>query len=273
MSGLFNTIQPQDWKRESKSFGTDQCELFRIRYKGSEVAAHYTNSTTAFTFEQGASTAAAAVTTGTNPGTAGVVTPATPDATYHQLIRQINQEGAPDWEAWLEGALPDDLVHSAATLDADPLTDVDCTGANGGAVLLDNTVADYFCAGLTFNGPDTEPHNSDSQVLHELLQVRATLGSAGSVTGNTLVIHECDDIAGTSVAILTVTALGTAATERAYPTNDGIGEPIASVNTKRLVAKLTATGITDHASDNIYLLGRSYAFGPAVRKSKMISAY
>ena len=272
----YNQIQPQDWVRTSKTFIDNTAELLRIRNKGSQVAAHVstasTPATNALLFEQGATTGAAAGTTGTNPGTNGSVAPGTAAAnTFHALMRQINAEGATDWEAWLVGALPDDTIFATVTNVWTVTADIDCTGSNGGAILVDSSVSEYLVAGLTFNGPDTDPHNSDSQVLHELLQVKATIGSttAGTLTLRTF---NCDDIAGTSSAILTIDGV-VADTERLFPTDAGIGEPIASVNTGRLVVKLAAVTWVDDSADSLFILGRSYIFGPAVRVSKMLSSF
>jgi hypothetical protein len=182
------------------------------------------------------------------------------------MIRAIN--AANDWEAWLESALPDDAMHSAGSTDFISAADQDCKVAGGYYVLGDNSTSMYMSVGFTLNGPSSEPHGHDAQVLHELLQVKAAATSVDDVFPK-LKVYECDDVAGSSTEILEVTAPGTLIVERAYPTDAGIGEPIQSVDTKRLVVKMVAATLIDGASQRLSALGRSYIHGPGLRKSKL----
>ena len=262
-------IQPQDWVRSSPVAQDDETKLFGVKCIGTYAAGIVTVSmvsgaATAMVFEQGTSTAAAATGTGANPGTAGVIDVGLRD--YHGLVRAIN--AANDWEAWLESALPDDGMTSGGSTHFVAAADQDCKVAGGYKVLADNSVSDYMAVGFSFNGPSSEPHGHDAQVLHELLQVKATLSSVAGMAAS-LKVYECDDVAGSSSEILEVTAPGTKEVERSYPTDAGIGEPIQATKTKRLVVKLAATTLTDGSSQKLSAIGRSYIYGPGLRKSKL----
>ncbi len=275
MSEYCGNIAPEDWVRTSKNFTFDESELFGIKYIGSQAVGIITTTavaTAGILFEQGPTVASATATIGTNPGTAGLVDCSTSGVkTYAALARKVN--AASDWEMWLIGALPADLMFSAASADFVVVADQECQDDGGYAVLCSNTVADYMSSALTFNGQSSEPHGSDSQVLHELLQVKVNLGSSGTYGTGVITLYSCDDIANTATAIMTLAKGSTAGVTSAYPTDSGIGEPIASVDTRRLVVKVTATAWTDNAADDLTIIGRSYAHGSAIRKGKMWSAY
>ena len=264
-------IQPQDWVRTSPVVQDDETKLIGIKCIGTYTAGHVTvsgvggaASGTSFIFEQGTSTAAASVGQGANPGTTGVLSVV--DRDYHGMVRAIN--AANDWEAWLESALPGDGMHTAGSTHFVAAADQDCKVAGGYFVLLNNSLSHYMSVGFSLNGPSSEPHGHDAQVLHELLQVKATLTSVAGMAPS-LKVYACDDVAGSSSEILEVTAPGTKEVERSYPTDAGIGEPIQSVDTKRLVVKLAATTLTDGSAQRLSALGRSYTYGPGLRKSKL----
>lgn len=264
-------IQPQDWVRTSPVVQDDETKLFGVKCIGTYTAGHVTVSAsavaagTAMLFEQGTSTAAASVGQGANPGTDGEL--GVVDRDYHGMVRAIN--AANDWEAWLESALPGDAMHTLSTTHFVAAADQDCKVAGGYYVLLNNSLSHYMSANLSLNGPSSEPHGHDAQVLHELLQVKATLASVAGMAG-TVKVYECDDVAGSSAEILEVLpAPGTKNVERAYPTDAGIGEPIAAVNTRRLVVKMAATTLTDGSEQKVAIVGRSYIHGPGLRKSKL----
>lgn len=268
------SIKPEEWVRRAVSVADNGTELFGVRYIGSEVVGIITTTSVAtagLQFEQGATVGAAAGTTGDNPGTDGAVdTSASGTLTFQALMRKIN--ATTDWEAWLIAALPDDAPYSAATNDMAVVADQECQGADGYVVKADTSVSDYLSAALTENGPSNAPHNHDGQVLHELLQVKAIFGTAGTATV-TLTCYKCDDIAGTSTELRTWTAPATAAAQKDYPTDSGIGEPQQSTDTNRLVVKMSSPTLADHATNKLEILGRSYAHGPGVRKDKTWSAY
>jgi len=138
-------IAPEDWIRTSKNFTFDESELFGVKYIGSSAVGILTVSataTSALTFEQGSTVGAAAGTTGDNPGTDGVVDCSTSGVkTYAALMRKVNN--TTDWEMWLEGALPADLMFSAATSDFVTASDQQAQVDGGFKVLCNNTVADY----------------------------------------------------------------------------------------------------------------------------------
>ncbi len=268
-------IKPEDWVRKSLSFIGDTSIHLRIRQKksaadGGEVAAHIiVNGTNGdITFEQGATTGAANTVTGDNPqvgATAGVINLSDlVDNTYHALKIAIN--ATEDWEAWLEGALPDDAVDASGTGNFIVQSDLDCTTAAGAAVLGDISQAKFTCAGMTFQGPKTKVHKHDGQVLHELLQTKgkATYSGAGTYKA-----FSCDDVAGTSTEILDIGA-GATGVESAYPTDSGINVPVASVKDGRLVVKLSA--VTTFTVADLFILGQSYAFGPGIRAANLESA-
>lgn len=267
-----NCIRPEHWVRTSVSVTADITRLFGVRYTGSQVAAHITVSgaaTTGIKFEQGASTAAAAVGTGTNPGTTGVIN--CNNKTYHAIIREINVGGGDDWEAWPIAALPDvDSSVTAGTSKMLPVSDADCTGASGYAVLQDDSDASTQQAALSFAGPSSEPHAHDASSLHELLQIRHNRSS--STTGS-LVVYACDDVAGTKETILTVPFVATDSTENYYPgdSTTALGEPIANADNKRIVVQLAID--TWAGTPTLFISGRSYQYGPGMRKSKTWSEY
>ena len=260
-------IKPEDWVRTSPVVQDDETKLLGVKCIGTYAVGIVTVSSvggavTAFVFEQGTGVAAASVGQGANPGTSGVLDIRGRD--YHAIVRAIN--AANDWEAWLESALPGDAAHTAGTTHFIAAADQNAKVAGGYIVLGDNSVSMWMGVGFTFNGPSSEPHGHDSQVLHELLQVKATLAS---IISPTLKVYECDDIAGSSTEILEVTAPGTKDTERTYPTDAGIGEPIQATKTRRLVVKVADATLTDGSSQKLSAVGRSYAYGPGLRKSKL----
>ncbi len=243
--------------------GVDTVEGLRIRYTGSQVAAHVTvaSTTNDMTFEQGASTAAAAVGTGDNPGSSGVIDMSAVDD-IHELNRIINL--AADWEAWLTDLPPDaDVEISAGNGIFVVSTDSDCTLANGFAVLTDTSLltAETFSVGLTNNGPSTKTHAHDRQQLLEIVKIVAKATFAGATDG--LYIYECDDVAGSKVEIAhfalvsaTITTIGTGDT------------PLVSTTGKRLVVQaVDASGAI--TVPKIEIFGRTVIIGPSVRVKKL----
>lgn len=270
MTPIF-AMKPEDWERTSVSSGQNTAELMRIKYIGSEVAAHVSIAATTgdITFEQGPNTTSAVVGIGDNPGTTGVIDlSALTPKTFHSLQLEINSVA--DWECWLTGALPDDAPEASGTGYPETAADLDCTGSSGAAIPLEEDNSDWIVAGLTFWKESSEPHNHDGNVLHELLQVKCTLSYTGVLT---IVVFECDDIAGTSVAKLTLAGVAASGSETAFPSDAGIGEPIMATKSKRLVVKATGgTTIATDAINSLFILGRSYSYGPGVRKSKLQSS-
>lgn len=265
---------PGDWVRtQVVRNGVDKSVALNIRYTGSQVAAHVSTAATTcdMTFEQGATTGAAATTTGNNPilpvgGTAGVINISDASAsTYFKVMNAINL--AADWECWMSDCPPDLITEiSAGNGNVIVAADSDCTGANGFAVLLDTSLltAEQYYAGITFNGPGTDPHNKDMQSVHELLQIQATATYSGGA--ETIEIFECDDNAGTKISV------GGPYTHSATTATDSIpgtviAEPIVAVRGKRMVVAMNNdTGA--HTVPKLILTRRSIVTGPAVRKSK-----
>lgn len=263
-------VRPEDWIYKAYArVAVDTNVLLRIRYKGSQLAAHVSLATTTgdMTYEQGATTAAAAVGTGDNPGTSGVIDIS--GLTYlYELLNMIN--ATDDWEAWPVDYPPDHAIEVSAgnAIFFGNLADQDCTGENGFAVLVDTSLmtAENFPVGVTWNGPSTNPHGSDSNVLHEVLQIVADVTFGGATGGIDVIL--CDDVLQTS-EVLTNLPLVTA-TATTFGTGD---TPLFSNAEKggRLVFKAKdASGAITPATITVY--ARSYAYGPAFRKSKMWSA-
>jgi len=216
------------------------------------------------TFEQGATTATASVSTGTNPGTAGVIDIS--GLTYlRELHRAIN--AAEDWEAWYVDYPPDHAIEVSAgnAIFLGNLADQDCTGASGFAMKVDTSLmtAENFPVGVTWNGPSTNPHCSDSNVLHEVTMLQANVTFAGATNGIDVIL--CDDVLGTTETIVNLPLVSATATTW------GDGNSVLYSNAEkggRLVfkAKDSSGAIS---SPNITITARSYAYGPAVRKKNL----
>jgi hypothetical protein len=276
---MYGHVLPQDWVREAVdrvgNATNDATIGLKIRYKGTQAAAHITIAATTndFVFEQGASTALANTTTGTNP-TVGATTgridlSSSTVSTFSKLVRQINNV---DWEAWLVDVPPDLAVEvSAGNGKFLPVTDQDCTVAAGYSCILDTSLMakEAFFAGLTFNGPSTTPHSHDGQVLHEILQIKAKAGFGTNACS--IDVIECDDVNGTAAVVktypYTVASQGTTIT---LGTGD---EPYISTQNKRLVVRITGGSATTAAgvrASSISIIRRSMAIGPGVRKDRMV---
>lgn len=271
MSLCYN-IQPQDWIRKSYArSAVDTAKVVQIRYAGKttkSAAAHVSVAATTgdLTFEQGATTAAAAVTTGVNPGTSGVID-ISALSTIKQLYDEINDTQG-DWEAWPIDYLPDGDIEVTAA-NAIYLTaqgaDNDCTGA--GLILYGDTsleTAEIFPVGVTLNGPSTQPHNNDRNVLHEIIEINA---NADMSAAGTIKVYECDDRAGTSVLIDTLTLADATATEFALA-----GEPLYQSKGKRLVVEINDAGAFTSMTQ-LQVAARSYKMGPSMDPLKSWSRF
>lgn len=248
--------------------GVDTSIMLRIKYIGSQAAAHVTLAATTgdMTFEQGATTAAAAVTTGTNPGTSGVIdisnTTTADVSTLHKLVGQINL--AKDWHAWLVDVPGDFATEISAGNCAfiTTLADQDCTGENGFAMLLDTSLgtAEVHYVGVTMQGPPDNPHPTDHNVLHQIFQVKAT---ATYGAGNeTITIYACDDDDGTKTAIYGPVAGAATTVEKVIPTAY-CEVPLAQVTGKR-ISVLMANDTGEHTVTTLSALRRSAVVGPAI---------
>lgn len=262
-------IRPEDWDRSAISrVGVDKSEALRIRYIGSEVVGQVKTVTTSMdlTFEQGATAGTAVVGTGDNPGTTGVIDLTTFN-TLFKVVQEINT--TTDWEAWLEDVPGDyDPNLSAGNGLFAALSDVDCGGADGAAVLLDTSLhtAEDFYAGITYNGPSTDTHGTDHQTIHELLRITALATYGAGI--ETVSIYECDDDDGTKTLIGGPFACGATTVEKDIPSD--IGEPICATKGKR-ISVLMANDTGAHTVTKLVLQRRSMIVGPAVRKSKLWS--
>ena len=247
----------------------DTVQILKIRYVGSQVAAHVTLAATTgdMTFEQGATTAAAAVTTGDNPGTSGVINIS--DLTYlSELHAMIN--ASTDWEAWYVDAPPDLAIEVSAGNCAfiTTLTDQDCTVAAGYAVLLDTSLltAEEHYAGITFNGPSNTPHPHDANTEHLLLEIRALATYAADTVY--LSVLACDDVLGTAVVIWGPIQSAATTVEKVVNLN---GVPITGTDGLRLVVKMYNDTSAFHATEPLQLVlaRESIVKGPALRASHM----
>lgn len=266
----YQNIRPEDWKYAQYGYeAVDLPVLLRIRYTGTQVAAHVTLAATTgdMTFEQGATTGDAATTTGSNPiapvgGTVGVIDASDSEVdTLAKLLGVINH--ADDWEAWAVDLPGDESVEISAgnAIYLTTLADQDCTGANGFAVLVDTELktAEDFAVGISFNGPSTGIHNHDANVLHQILKINANITMAGTPDG--VYIYECNDITGTKTQVWHRALATATATEFATS-----GQPIISTTGRRLVVMAKTSGAITVPS--LLVSARSYAFGPAIRHSK-----
>ena len=254
--------------------GVDKSEALRIRYTGSQVAAHVSLAATTcdMTFEQGASTAAAATTTGDNPiapvgGTTGVInlSDASVD-TLQKLVDCIN--ASTDWEAWLED-VPNEVATEVSAGNGafiTTLADQDCTVAAGYAVLLDTSLvtAEEYYAGVTFNGPSNTPHPHDANTEHLLLEIRATATYAGG--SEFIEVRACDDVVGGSSVVIWGPVPAAATTVEKIINLNGV--PITGVDGRRISVKLyNDTGA--HTVTSLVLARESIVKGPALRASHM----
>ncbi len=267
--GIIN-VSPADWIRSTyERVAVDTSVVIGIRCIGPYAAGIVSVGATTgdLTFEQGATAGTAAVTTGDNPGTSGVIN-ISDLSTVYDLYHMINL--ADDWEAWPVDYRPDnDIEISAgnAVYATGQGTDNDCTG-DAGLLILDDTsleTAEIFPVGVTLNGPSLNIHNGDMQVLHEILQVEANVSFGGATAG--IKVYECDDFAGTSVLVRTMPLVTATAT-----TFDMDGEPIMASKGKRLVFQATdASGAI--TSPSISIAARSLVFGPSVNRRKQWCNY
>ena len=266
-----DNIRPEDWERSAVvRDGVNTSRALAIRYTGSQAAAHVSLAATTcdMTFEQGASTAAAAVGTGDNPGSSGVID-ISALSTIKDVVDAIN--AAADWEAWLVDIPGDrDCELSAGNGSfVTSLTDQDCTVAAGYMVLLDTSLetAEDFYAGVTYNGPSNTLHPHDHQALHEILQIKATATYGAGV--ETITVYACDDESNTKVAIYgPVIHSATTATDSIPGTV--ISEPICGAKGKR-ISVLLANDTGAHTVTKLEITRRSYKFGPSSRPSKSMA--
>jgi|GEM_PF-5383611 len=263
-----------DWiyKRYARR-AVDTAVGLHIRYKGGTTGSAVGIITTAavttdITFEQGATVGAAAVGTGVNPGANGVID-LTSYTTLAALMREINVNGADDWEAW-PGDYPLDALTNISAGNGAFLvvTDQECQGAMGYALCYDTSLptAEVFPVAVSLCGPSTRPHAHDRMVRHEILKITATLTYA---SGNSyLYIYECDDIAGTKTLIDTLTP-GATTVQKTFGTGD---TPLYFTEGKRLVVEAynDATAIT---APSIEVDARSLVLSPARRPGKFMSDY
>lgn len=266
--GCYN-IPPQDWVRQIVTRdGVDTNKVLGIKYIGAEASGLVTIAATTndFTLEHGDLSSEAADAT---VGATGVLDLTVYD-TIIKLLTEINT--SPNWEAWAVD-LPGDYALNISAgngvfIVASPWNAaVQAKVAAGIFPLRDTSLGtiEDFGAGLTFNGPSSEPHGFDANVLHEILKIVAVATFGGATDG--LYIYECNDVLGTKTEVAHF-ALVTA-TITTYGTGD---EPLISARGRRLVviAKDASGAIT---SPKIEVFSRSYAFGPGLRKSKLYSEY
>lgn len=258
---------PADWIRSVEiRDGVDLSQALRIRYIGSELAAHVSSAatTTDLTFEQGADTAAADVATGDNPGSSGVIDLTTYNTLY-KVVREIN--AAADWEAWLVDVPGDyDPNLSAGNGLFVVAADVDCTGANGGGIFLDTslkTAEDYY-VGITQQGSSANVHPTDHGMLHEVLQIKATATYAAGA--ESLTVYACDDDLGTKEQIATYTC-GATTVLATHPSSGNLSEPLFNVKGKR-ISILMANDTGAHTAPKLEITRRSMIIHPSIRTSK-----
>jgi hypothetical protein len=265
MSDIVYGIQPQDWIRNQRVLANDESVMIRIKYIGSQVAAHITTDATTgdILFEQGPSTAGALATIGDNPGTAGDLD-LSDFSTLKELMTEINKTA--DWFSWLVDCPPDlsPEVSAGNCAYVTSESDQDCTVVGGKALVHDTSLPTNGSAyiGVTLNGDPTIPHACDNQVLHEIMQIYCLSDFVTSL--DTTKIYSYDDEAGTKTQIGTLTIADNTATTFSLS-----GEPLYSTKGKRFGIVVAGTGTL--TTQGIRVTSRSYKFGPAVRESKLWS--
>jgi len=256
---------PQDWVRKTYGYdAVDEPIVYGLRYIGSEDSATYEAAATTndFTFKHGASGSEVADST---VGSSGVLDLTTFD-TVHKLIRAVN--ASPNWEAWPVDYLPDaDTNISAGNGIFGTISATQAKVDDGVLVPADTSLetAEFFPVGVTFYGSSINPHNKDANVLHEVLGITANITFGGATDG--IYVYEVDDINGTKTEIDHLALASATATSWSNS-----GEPLYSVKGKRIVFKAAdASGAI--SSPLLTVSVRSLPFGPAVRKSKLLSEY
>lgn len=265
--GCYN-IPPQDWVRQIVTRdGVDTNKVFGIRYIGSAASGIVTITATTnnFTFAHGVLSSEAVDGT---VGTAGEM-----DLTdFPSIITFLNEvNSSPNWEAWAVD-LPGDFLlnfgsNTGVFLESSPWDAAVQAKVAGGIFPLFDTskmVKEEFGAGITYNGPSSEPHGFDANVLHEILQIDANI-TLGDTDG--LYIYECNDVLGTKTEVAHYPLV----TATATTFGNGI-EPLISAKGRRLVV-IVKDGTGAITSPILEIIVRSYAFGPGIRKSKLYSQY
>lgn len=256
------------WTYETFSnLAVDTPVALGIRCLSDEVAAHVTIAATTgdMTFEQGASTAAAAVGTGDNPGSSGVI-----DLTnFTSLIAVVNEiNSTDDWEAWL-GDLPGDYLTNISAgngiFTVGGLADQDCTGESGFEVVVDTSLktAEDFGLGITLNRSSLNIRHADVQVEWQILKIVANVTFGGATDG--IYVYECDDRLGTKVQkdkLALASATGTTFGDGSYVLYQTKGK------TLRLLAKDASGAIT---SPSLTAVARWRPLGPVINRRKMYS--
>lgn len=265
---LNNHILPEDWFHKVwTNEGVDTPKVLGIRYKGDEASGLVTIAATTndFTLSHGDLSSEAVDTT---VGSSGVLD-LTTYSTIALLLAEINS--SPNWEAWAVD-LPGDYSTNISAGNgifsvASPWNAaVQAKVAAGVFPVVDTSLktAQDFAVGVTFNGPSTNPHGSDANVLHEITRISANVTFVGATDG--IYVYECNDILGTKTQVAHFALTSATATD--------IGPadfPILNTKGRRFVvmAKDASGAIT---SPKIEVYARSYAFGSAVRKSKLLSS-
>lgn len=263
-------VPPQDMLSQIVTRdGVDTNKVVGIRYIGEEESGLVTIAATTndFTFEHGVLSSEAADAT---VGATGVM-----DLTvYSTIITFLNEvNSSPNWEAWAVD-LPGDYALNVSAgngvfiVTAPWDAAVQAKVAAGIFPLRDTSLGtiEDFGVGVTFNGPSSEPHGFDANVLHEIMKIVADATFGGATDG--LYIYECNDILGTKKEVAHFALVS------ATPTTFGSDNepPLISARGRRLVviAKDASGAIT---SPKLEVFKRSYAFGPGIRKSKLYSEY
>ena len=265
---MLYSIKPEDMAHGISRVNTlDGSVAYRIKYIGSAESGLLTISSAGdHVFVHGALGSEAADTTvNPNGGTPGTIDVSAEATTFAQLKRIVDESA--NWEFIPIGILPTDAPNTTTTTHLVAVTTQQCNVAAGYAVYIDRSATLYNVVGVTFNGPSSEPHGSDSQSHNEINYLSVTLTFAGGT--HTIYVYEVDDVAGTATLL---DSFGSAATTVAkkIPVS-GTQGTVYSTENKRLVVKQasvagepTATEIEVHYSQ--------HQFGPSVRASKMASS-
>jgi hypothetical protein len=199
--------------------------------------------------------------------------------TAYSVMRAIN--ASLYWEAWLEDVPCGMLTNKSAgvgvflvraTTTGYNLVDV-ASDSSLNQINLDTSVhptGGKHYVGITFAKGSDFTHATDHQVLHEILEVcaQATFGT----TAGTISLYACDDDSGVDTTLESYTyAVASSGTKIYFPVGGNNGEPYQSTKGKRFVAGFSCgiSSTADTLAPYLRVIARSYAFGPAVRNSKL----
>ena len=263
-----NSVSPENIIRKTYGYGVvDLCKIFGIRYIGPEESGLVTIAATTndLTFEHGDLSSEAVDGT---VGSAGVLNISAAEySTVQEVLRATNVSA--NWEAWPIDFLPDaemEVTAGNGIILAAGIAAQQCKTDAGVLIPTDTSLAatpEKFPVGVTFEGPSSGPHNKDANVVHEILAITV---DCNATTAGGVYIYEVDDLLGTKTELDILVYVDDTAI-----TFSNSGEPLYQVIGNRLVVEVRDAGAMTDCLCRVS--ARSYPFGPAVRKSKLLSSF